>query len=193
MAIAEHELDAAGSEEPIVALTDNAIKQVKRQMAKTGQEGKFLRLGVRGGGCSGLSYVIDFDDEADPEFDRTYTVGELNVVVDRKSALYLKDTTLDYNIKNLMEGGFRLSKPERPALVRLRHVVYGKVGAYDSRSNLGAAYRRLRVTSTCWCTRGRRRGERFPKRFRELSRRSHPIVLARPTPPRKQRPCKTPR
>jgi iron-sulfur cluster assembly protein len=111
MAIAEHELDAAGSEERVVALTDNAIKQVKRQMAKTGQEGKFLRLGVRGGGCSGLSYVIDFDDEADPEFDRTYTVGDLAVVVDRKSALYLKGTTLDYNIKNLMEGGFVFQNP----------------------------------------------------------------------------------
>jgi iron-sulfur cluster assembly protein len=111
MAIAEHELNAAGSDAPVVVLTDNAIKQVKRQMAKAGQEGKFLRLGVRGGGCSGLSYVIDFDDEADPEFDRTYTVGDLAVVVDRKSALYLKDTTLDYNIKNLMEGGFVFQNP----------------------------------------------------------------------------------
>ena len=109
MAIAENEL--AVGDEQIVTLTENAIRQVKRQMAKTGQEGKRLRLGVRGGGCSGLSYVIDFDDEVDPEFDRTWTVGDLNVVVDRKSALFLKGTTLDYNIKNLMEGGFIFENP----------------------------------------------------------------------------------
>jgi iron-sulfur cluster assembly protein len=115
MAIAEQELTqqtgGGSADEPLIALTENAVKQVKRQMAKTGQEGKFLRLGVRGGGCSGLSYVIDFDDEADPEFDRTFTVGDLNVVVDRKSALYLQGTTLDYNIKNLMEGGFVFQNP----------------------------------------------------------------------------------
>ena len=110
MAITENEL-AIASDGQIVTLTENAVKQVKRQMAKAGQEGKCLRLGVRGGGCSGLSYVIDFDDEVDPEFDRTWTVGDLNVVVDRKSALFLKGTTLDYNIKNLMEGGFIFENP----------------------------------------------------------------------------------
>lgn len=100
-----------GADEPLIAITDAAVRQVKRQMAKQGAEGKYLRLGVKGGGCSGLSYVIDFDDEIDAEFDRTWTVGDLNVVVDRKSALYLRDTTLDYNIKNLMEGGFVFNNP----------------------------------------------------------------------------------
>ena len=111
MAIAESEVLAGA--EPVVQLTDRAIKQVKRQMAKTNSEGKFLRLGVKGGGCSGLSYVIAFDDPADvdPEFDKTWTVGDLHVVVDRKSALYLKGTTLTYNIKNLMEGGFVFENP----------------------------------------------------------------------------------
>jgi len=111
MAIAESEVLAGA--EPVVQLTDGAIKQVKRQMAKTNSEGKFLRLGVKGGGCSGLSYVIAFDDPADvdPEFDKTWTVGDLHVVVDRKSALFLKGTTLTYNIKNLMEGGFVFENP----------------------------------------------------------------------------------
>ena len=110
MAVAESEVLAT---EPIVELTEGAIKQVKRQMAKTNAEGKFLRLGVKGGGCSGLSYVIAFDDPAavDPEFDKTWTIGDLHVVVDRKSALFLKGTTLTYNIKNLMEGGFVFENP----------------------------------------------------------------------------------
>jgi iron-sulfur cluster assembly protein len=97
--------------EPVVALTPGAVKQIKRQQEKTGKVGWYLRLGVRGGGCSGLSYVIDMENEPDPEFDLTYQVDDVNVVVDRKSALYLKGTTLDYNIKNLMEGGFVFENP----------------------------------------------------------------------------------
>jgi iron-sulfur cluster assembly protein len=97
--------------EPIVQLTPGAVKQVKRQQEKTGKTGHYLRLGVRGGGCSGLSYVIDMDNDPDPEFDQTYEVDGVRVVVDRKSALFLKDTVLDYNIKNLMEGGFVFQNP----------------------------------------------------------------------------------
>ncbi|MBC8102685.1 MAG: iron-sulfur cluster assembly accessory protein [Cytophagales bacterium] len=98
-------------QEPIIALTPGAIRQVKRQQEKTGKVGYYLRLGVRGGGCSGLSYVIDMENEPD-EFDLTWEVEGLKVVVDRKSALYLKESTLDYNIKNLMEGGFVFSNPQ---------------------------------------------------------------------------------
>jgi iron-sulfur cluster assembly protein len=107
-------LEAEGPEvveEPIIALTPGAIKQVKRQQEKTGKVGYYLRLGVKGGGCSGLSYVIDMENEPD-EFDLTWEVDGLKVVVDRKSALYLKESTLDYNIKNLMEGGFVFSNPQ---------------------------------------------------------------------------------
>lgn len=97
--------------EPIVVVTPGAVKQVKRQQEKTGKVGYCLRLGVKGGGCSGLSYVIDMENEPD-EFDLTWEVDGLKVVVDRKSALYLKESTLDYNIKNLMEGGFVFSNPQ---------------------------------------------------------------------------------
>jgi iron-sulfur cluster assembly protein len=96
--------------DPIVEITPAAVRQIKRQQEKTGKVGYYLRLGVRGGGCSGLSYVIDLDEEAD-EFDRTWEVDGLKIVVDAKSALYLKESTLDYSIKNLMEGGFIFSNP----------------------------------------------------------------------------------
>ena len=95
---------------PIVTLTGAAVKQIKRQMTRTGNEGKLLRLGVRGGGCSGLSYVIDFDEETD-ERDQTWEVDGLRVAVDAKSARYLSGTTIDYSIKNLMEGGFVFDNP----------------------------------------------------------------------------------
>lgn len=98
--------------EPIVALTPSAIKQVKRQQEKTGKQGWFLRLGVRGGGCSGLSYVIDMENDPDPEFDCVYETEGVSVVVDRKSALYLQGSVLNYDIKNLMEGGFVFENPQ---------------------------------------------------------------------------------
>jgi len=105
-------LETPSSVEPIVTLTAAAVKQVKRQQEKTGKVGWYLRLGVRGGGCSGLSYVIGMENGPDPEFDTTYEVDGLKVVVDRKSALYLKGSTFDYNIKNLMEGGFVFENPQ---------------------------------------------------------------------------------
>ena len=104
--------EATVAAEPVVALTPAAVRQVKRQQEKNGKQGWYLRLGVRGGGCSGLSYVIDMENEPDPEFDSVYETDGVNVVVDRKSALYLSGSTLDYNIKNLMEGGFVFSNPQ---------------------------------------------------------------------------------
>ncbi|GAB4455014.1 MAG: iron-sulfur cluster assembly accessory protein [Armatimonadaceae bacterium] len=102
---------ASGSEGPVVALTPTAIRQIKRLQEKQGKQDWYLRLGVRGGGCSGLSYVIDMEKEPDTEFDLVYDVEDLKIVIDRKSALYLKGTTLNYDIRNLMEGGFIFENP----------------------------------------------------------------------------------
>ncbi|MFM2412825.1 MAG: Iron-sulfur cluster biosynthesis, partial [Armatimonadota bacterium] len=55
-------MEVAIADAPVV-LTERAIKQVLRQKDRLGKQGQFLRLGVRGGGCSGLSYVIDWETE----------------------------------------------------------------------------------------------------------------------------------
>ncbi|MFM7322443.1 MAG: HesB/IscA family protein [Armatimonadota bacterium] len=101
----------AESAEPVVRLTDRALVQVRRQRERLGKETAHLRLGVRGGGCSGLSYVIDWETEPDPDFDRTWSQDGLPIVVDIKSARFLAGTTLDYDIRNLMEGGFVFENP----------------------------------------------------------------------------------
>lgn len=98
--------------EPIVVLTPRALQQVRRQVVKQGRDGWYLRLGVRGGGCSGLSYVIDWEREPDPDFDRTYHQEEIGIVVDIKSARFLQGSTLDFDIRNLMEGGFVFENPQ---------------------------------------------------------------------------------
>ena len=105
------EAPVAAETETTIQLTPAAVRQVKRQLEKQNKVGQYLRVGVRGGGCSGLSYVIDTESDPDPEFDSTFEIDGLKVVVDRKSALFLKGTTLDYNIKNLMEGGFVFDNP----------------------------------------------------------------------------------
>ena len=97
--------------DPAVTLTEAARAQVRRVMAKKGLPDAFLRLGVRGGGCSGLSYVMKPDTEAD-EFDLCWEEADgLRVVVDRKSMTFLQGTTVDYSTKNLLEGGFQFHNP----------------------------------------------------------------------------------
>jgi iron-sulfur cluster assembly protein len=92
-------------------VTDRAIKRIRVAMAKEGvspEEGG-LRLGVMGGGCSGLSYSIKFDTRP-RERDRIYEFDGVRVFVDPKSFLYLHGMTLDYE-ETLMRQGFNFINP----------------------------------------------------------------------------------
>ena len=101
----------AGAPGQGLQLTDRAIKRVRIAMAKEGgspEEGG-LRLGVTGGGCSGLSYAIKFDSSP-RERDRIYNFDGVRVFVDPKSFLYLHGMTLDYE-ETLMRQGFNFINP----------------------------------------------------------------------------------
>jgi iron-sulfur cluster assembly protein len=92
-------------------VTERAIKRIRAAMAKEGispTEGG-LRLGVMGGGCSGLSYSIKFDSRP-RERDRIYEFDGVRVFVDPKSFLYLHGMTLDYE-ETLMRQGFNFINP----------------------------------------------------------------------------------
>ena len=92
-------------------VTDKAIKHIRVAMAKEGistEEGG-LRLGVMGGGCSGLSYSIKFDTQP-RERDRIFEFDGVRVFVDPKSFLYLNGMTLDYE-ETLMRQGFNFINP----------------------------------------------------------------------------------
>ncbi|HXG05036.1 MAG TPA: iron-sulfur cluster assembly accessory protein [Candidatus Binatia bacterium] len=93
-----------------VTLSEAAIKQVKelKKAQNLGDE-VFLRMGVRGGGCSGMSYALEFDTERGPH-DRVFEVDGVKVVVDAKSYLYLNGTTLDY-VQQGLTGGFTFVNP----------------------------------------------------------------------------------
>ncbi|HEY0758587.1 MAG TPA: iron-sulfur cluster assembly accessory protein [Acidisarcina sp.] len=94
-----------------VQVTDRALKRIRVAMAKEGispAEGG-LRLGIQGGGCSGLSYNIRFDTQP-RERDRVYQFDDVRVFVDPKSFIYLHGMILDYE-ETLMRQGFNFINP----------------------------------------------------------------------------------
>ena len=102
---------APNSPQKGIHVTDRAIKRIRVAMAKENiapdQGG--LRLGVQGGGCSGLSYNIRFDTQP-RERDRVYDYHGVRVFVDPKSFIYLNGMTLDYE-ETLMRQGFNFINP----------------------------------------------------------------------------------
>ncbi len=103
----------AAPQAPVQGLqvTPKAVARIRSAMAKEGispEEGG-LRLGVLGGGCSGLSYSIKFDTRP-RERDRIYEFDGVRVFVDPKSFLYLHGMTLDYE-ETLMRQGFNFINP----------------------------------------------------------------------------------
>ena len=95
----------------MIDLTDKAALEVKRLIEKEGKPTLGLRLGVGGGGCSGLSYTLNLDDTAGvTDFDKVLEVKGVKVIVDQKSLLYLSGMVLDYE-GNLMGGGFKFNNP----------------------------------------------------------------------------------
>jgi len=94
-----------------VQVTERALERVRVAMEKEGispaQGG--LRLGVQGGGCSGLSYNIRFDTQP-RERDRVFQFGDLRLFVDPKSFIYLSGMILDYE-NTLMKQGFNFINP----------------------------------------------------------------------------------
>ena len=94
---------------PVITLTDSALKEVKRLINVQGITEGGLRLGVKGGGCSGLSYTINFDEKIG-QYDQIYDFEGVKVIVDAKSAIYLQGTQLDYQ-KDLMGGSFKFVNP----------------------------------------------------------------------------------
>lgn len=80
----------------MITVTDSAKKQALRLMEDDERSGLFIRVGVEGGGCSGLMYQLDFDNN-ETETDKSFENNDIKIVVDKKSFLYLVGTTLDFS------------------------------------------------------------------------------------------------
>jgi iron-sulfur cluster assembly protein len=98
-----------------IVITQAAVDAVGLQIDKRGVSGTALRVGIRGGGCSGFSYVIEFHDGEPRARDIVYDLKsssgkDVRIVVDKKSLLYLNGATFDWE-KTLMRQGFKFINP----------------------------------------------------------------------------------
>lgn len=96
-------------DERLIKLTASAAKKVNALLAKQGRPSGVLRVAVVGGGCSGLQYKMDLQDQP-AQRDILVETSGIRVVVDPKSALYVTGSELDY-IDALQDGGFKVTNP----------------------------------------------------------------------------------
>lgn len=95
----------------MIQLSEKAVGEIKRiQQKNEKNQVSWLRMKVVGGGCSGMSYKMDFEQESPTEQDETFEQDGIKVVVDKKSLLFLKGTTLEFS-DGLNGKGFEFSNP----------------------------------------------------------------------------------
>lgn len=94
-----------------ILMTDTAMEQVQFLRKQQGGAALCLRVGVRQGGCSGMSYTMDFEDPSKIRTDdEVFDYDGFQVVCDRKSMLYLYGLVLDYS-NSMIGGGFKFTNP----------------------------------------------------------------------------------
>ena len=94
-----------------VTITERAAKEVLKVIEDQGFDNAVVRIGSKGGGCAGLSYVLDFDKNGATEFDLAYEQHGVNLVIDKKSSFFMMGTELDFN-DGLLDRGFVFNNPE---------------------------------------------------------------------------------
>jgi len=95
--------------EQVIILTEAAAFQIKDMQKHNGEEGAFLRVAVKGGGCSGLSYGMNFDETKNDDDLLDEQFG-LQIIVSQLDAPILKGTQIDYK-QSLLGGGFTIDNP----------------------------------------------------------------------------------
>ena len=94
-----------------VTLTEKAAREVQRFITEGDfTDSAFLRVGVAGGGCSGFNYSLNIDEDFDETNDNRSEQHGVNIVVDKKSSLFLDGTTVDY-YEGLEQRGFQFHNP----------------------------------------------------------------------------------
>ena len=100
-----------------IGISASAVEAGRAALAKRGTPKSAIRAGIRGGGCSGFNYVIEFDDDPPRANDRVYELGgedgkeSVRFHVDKKSIIYLGGSVLDFE-KKLMSQGFKFRNPQ---------------------------------------------------------------------------------
>lgn len=93
-----------------IVISEGAAEFAKKRLDKRGTPDAAIRLGVKGGSCSGYSYVIQYEDKEPRERDYVYEKNGIRFIVDKKSFLFLAGSTLEYE-NTLMFQGFKFVNP----------------------------------------------------------------------------------
>ena len=94
----------------MINLTSAATQEVKQLIQKEQKPNLGLRVGIKGGGCSGMTYVLSIDEATPKQYDSVFEQDGVKILIDAKSHLYLDGTTVDY-ATSLMGGGFAFQNP----------------------------------------------------------------------------------
>ena len=101
-------MEVMESNSPVV-FTEGAVKEIKRLMAEPGfDSAQYLRVGVKGGGCSGMSYILGFDQKADN--DKEFEIEGVPCIINKSHELYLAGMEIDWS-DGLDNRGFTFSNP----------------------------------------------------------------------------------
>lgn len=93
----------------VITFTEKAVEQVQGMM-KDEKENVRLRFGIKGGGCSGLSYALGFDYDINEELDMVDEINEIPIVIFKQDIPIIEGTTIDFK-ENMMGGGFSIDNP----------------------------------------------------------------------------------
>lgn len=102
--------DVDPTQKAMFTISETAAEFARKKLTARGTPDAAIRLGIKGGGCSGYSYVIQFEDDPPRDRDRVFEVNGVRFVVDKKSMIYLAGAMLDYENK-LMFQGFKFRNP----------------------------------------------------------------------------------
>ena len=92
-----------------ITLTSQAADKINSALKIENKEGYYLRMSVKGGGCSGMTYKMSFDSNQE-EFDKVFESEGIKIVCDLQSWMYLKGTNVEYS-DDMLNGGFKINNP----------------------------------------------------------------------------------
>ena len=93
-----------------ITITASAADEIRKQALKRGKPESALRIGIKGGGCTGFSYLFEWSDGEPRPKDRLFEKDGVRVLVDPKSLVYLDGTELDF-VRGMMGHGFKFNNP----------------------------------------------------------------------------------
>ena len=93
-----------------LTISESAAAEIRRQRLQRGTPTAVIRIGIRGGGCTGFSYLFDWEDSPPRDTDKVFSAHGVTVVCDPKSFVYLKGTELDF-VTSIMGYGFKFNNP----------------------------------------------------------------------------------